>query len=201
MKEIRELLGVSKQEWNNYRTTIRHNVQAARLDFDKDLRNQKSKKFMKLCNASAEVHPQLGRFKNHWGTERLAKEYFRGHKTYTRCVKNLNTYRGHRAPPCSPTHSSDDFDHAAPSSFTHDLMLQNDDASDNDQPVAGPSQPRQSPPPMSDSDSDINTEIDRLQDSEDDEESEDEALVHGKGKSKVIPKRKRAMRNRRRRHM
>ncbi|TFK95267.1 hypothetical protein BDV98DRAFT_421291 [Pterulicium gracile] len=49
--DLREMLGVSKPEWDNLRTTIPHNAQAARLDYDRDLRNQKSNKLTKLCNA------------------------------------------------------------------------------------------------------------------------------------------------------
>ncbi|TFK96894.1 hypothetical protein BDV98DRAFT_586008 [Pterulicium gracile] len=78
LHKIRKQLQVSKRCWNNIRTTIRYNTQAACLNYNRDLRNQKSKKFIKLCNASAEVHPELNRFENHWAIKRLAKDFYQG---------------------------------------------------------------------------------------------------------------------------
>ena len=201
------MLGVSKRRWNNIRTTIRHNAQAARFNYSKDLRNQNGKKFIKLCNASAEVHPELNRFENHWGIERIAKEYFRAHKTYLNCVKNPNSYRGKNAPRRSTTPPSDPPSPASPvqeDDMMYDEAMVIDTAIgyEDDQPEAGPSQPRAPRIPRRVVDSDAGeTEMEDDEDVDDedveDEDVEDEEMMDPKGKGKARAKPAAQERNRR----
>ncbi|TFK95870.1 hypothetical protein BDV98DRAFT_586761 [Pterulicium gracile] len=225
MLEICQQLGVSKRHWNNIRTPICHNIQAARLDYNQDFKNQKSilevqilgailsnggqegakgliiraskevlslhlgvmrrwsvcfqqsTKFLKLCNASAEVHPELNRFENHWDIKQIAKEYFRAFNTYQNCVKNPETYRGKNAPHCLPTPPSNNHTSPTPDG--------NQGFHVDDQPVAGPSQPR---PSLQRRVVDSDAGEEELEEDEEEEEEEEEEVPVGKGKGKAKAK-------------
>ncbi|KAJ3833512.1 hypothetical protein F5878DRAFT_518977, partial [Lentinula raphanica] len=86
-----------KLEWNSTRTTIRHAMEAAMLEYNLTWKSQNDRKWLKVYDRAEEAVPALKNFKNQWAVEYIAHQCFGNARSYNCCKGNLGTYRGRKA--------------------------------------------------------------------------------------------------------
>lgn len=82
--DIRLLLKVSADDWNDIRCGTVHDVLAARLDWDLRWAIQRTRKIDKAINAINATFPFLRRFQNSWVTRWFIKTYWKSRQDYAR---------------------------------------------------------------------------------------------------------------------
>ncbi|KAJ7612750.1 hypothetical protein FB45DRAFT_939696 [Roridomyces roridus] len=95
MSTIRSHLGYDKPKWNAFRLYIQRALHTARLDWSSDWRAQDSTHLGAVWNVviQDDAFPEAKRFKNLWGIERVAKQYWDSINNYQRDMQNPNSYR------------------------------------------------------------------------------------------------------------
>lgn len=82
--DLQRMVGVDNDEWNNIRTTGRHNLLGARLKWKLGWALQKGRKIENAISATNSAHPILQKYQGFWLTRQLLKGCWDSRQDYIR---------------------------------------------------------------------------------------------------------------------